>query len=84
MTKSKSSMVTSDILYLTIDTFLDVVKINFPLLSIGWYLFRVVSGTRYLSIGSNENIRCITSTSNNTALGFGHDSLNSLKTGKVN
>ena len=56
------------ILYLTIDTFLDVVvKKNFPLmplLSIGWYLFRVVSGNRYLSRGSNENTLCITSTGN--------------------
>ena len=39
MTKSKNSMVTRDILYLTIDTFLGmVVKSNFPLLSVGWYL----------------------------------------------
>ena len=65
MTKSKSSMVTRDILYLTIDTFLDlVVKTNFPLLSVGWCLFRVVSGNRYLSRGSNENILCVTSTGN--------------------
>ena len=49
-------MVTRDILYLTIDTFFDiVVKSNFPLLSVGWYLFRVVSGNRYLPRGSNEN-----------------------------
>ena len=49
MAKSKSSMVTRDILCLTIDTFLDiVVKTNFPLLSVGWHLFRVVSGNRYL------------------------------------
>ena len=47
MTKSRSSIVTRDILYLTIiDTFLDiVVKSNFPLLSVGWYLFRVVIDT---------------------------------------
>ena len=58
-------MVTKDILYLTIDTFLDiVVKSNFPLLSAGWYLFRVVSGNRYLPRESNENILCITSTGN--------------------
>ena len=38
-----------------------VVKSNFPLLSVGWYLFRVVSGNRYLPRGSNENIFCITS-----------------------
>ena len=47
------------------DTFLDiVVKSNFPLLSVGWYLFRVVSGNRYLPRGSNENTLCITSTGN--------------------
>ena len=58
-------MVTRYILYLTVDTFLDVmVKKNFPLLSLGWYLFRVVSGNRYLPIGSNENELCITSTGN--------------------
>ena len=56
-------MVTRDILYLTIDTFLDiVVKKNFPLLSVGWYLFRVVTGNRYLPQDSNENTLCITST----------------------
>ena len=38
-------MAKRDILYLTIDTFLDiVVKSNLPLPSVGWYLFRVVSG----------------------------------------
>ena len=63
VTKSKSS--TRDILYVTIDTFLDVlVKKNFPLLSIGWYLFRVVSGNRDLSRGSNENALYITSIGN--------------------
>ena len=49
----------------TLDTFLDVVvKSNFPLLSVGWYLFRVVSGNRYLPRGSNENTLCINSTDN--------------------
>ena len=56
-------MVTRDILYLPIDTFLDiVVKSNFLLLSVGWYLFRVVTGNRYLPRGSNENTLCINST----------------------
>ena len=56
MTISKSSIVTRDILYLTIDTFLDIVtKSNFPLLSVGWYLFTVMSGNRYLPRGSNGN-----------------------------
>ena len=65
MTKSKNCMVTRDILYLRIDTFLDiVVKSNLPLLSVGWYLFRVVSGNRYLPRGSNENTLCIASTDN--------------------
>ena len=36
----------------------------FPLLSVGWYLFRAVSGTIYLPRGSNENTLCITSTDN--------------------
>ena len=62
MTKSKSSMVARDILHLTINTFLDVVvKTNFPLLSVGQYLFRVVIGNRYLPRDSNENTLCITS-----------------------
>ena len=67
MTKSKGHMVTRDILYLTIDTFLDVeVKKNFPLMSVGWYLFRAVSGNRsiYPPRGSNENTLCITSIGN--------------------
>ena len=65
MTKSKSSMVTRDIVYLTVDTLLDIVVIsNFPLLSVGWYLFRVLSGNRYLTRGSNKNTLCITSTGN--------------------
>ena len=63
--KFKSSMVTRDILYLTVDTFLDiVVKSNLPLLSVGCYLFRVVSSNRYIPKGSNENTLCITSTDN--------------------
>ena len=58
-------MVTRDILYLIINTFLDIVlKSNFPLLSVGWYLFRVVSGNRYLPRDSNENTLCITNTGN--------------------
>ena len=58
-------MVTQNTLYLTIDTFLDVVvKRNFPLLSVGWYLFAVVNGNRYLPRGNNENALFITSTGN--------------------
>ena len=58
-------MVTKDILHLTIVTLLDeVVKKNFPLLPVDWYLFRVMIGNRYLSRGSNENALFITSTSN--------------------
>ena len=58
-------MITGYILHLTIDTFLDVVvKNDFPLLSVGWYLFRVVTGNRNLPRGSNKNALYITSTSN--------------------
>ena len=58
-------MVTRDILYLTIDTLLGVVvEKNFPLLSVGWYLFRMMSGNRYLPRGSNENALYITNTGN--------------------
>ena len=65
MIKSKNSMVTGYNLHLTIDTFLDVVlKNDFPLLSVGWYLFRVVSGNRYLPRGSNEYALYIISTGN--------------------
>ena len=65
MTKSKSSTVTRDILHLTIVTFLDVVvKKNFPLLPVDWYLFPVVIGNRYIPRGSNETALYITSTGN--------------------
>ena len=58
-------MVTRGILHLTIVTFLDVmVKKNFQLLSVDWYLFKVVIGNTYLPIGSNENAIYITSTGN--------------------
>ena len=58
-------MITGYILHLTIDTFLDVVvKNDFPLPSVGWYLFRVVTGNRYLPRGSNKNALYITSTGN--------------------
>ena len=58
-------MVTRDILYLTIDKLLDVVvEKNFPLLSVGWYLFRLVSSNRYLTRSSSENALYITSTGN--------------------
>ena len=39
-------------------------KKNFPLLFVGWYLLRVVSGNRYLPQDSDENTLCITSTGN--------------------
>ena len=58
-------MVTRDILHLTIVTFLDlVVKNNYPLLPVDWYMFRVVTGNRYLPRGSNENALFITNTGN--------------------
>ena len=63
--KSKNSMITGYILHLTMDTFLDVVvKNDFPLLSVGWYLFRVVTGNRNLPRGSNKNTLYTISTSN--------------------
>ena len=65
MIKPKNSMVTGYNLHLTIDIFLDVVlKNDFPLLSVGWYLFRGVSNNRYLPRCSNEYELYITSTSN--------------------
>ena len=65
MTKSETSVVTRDILHLTIVTFLDaVVKKNFPLLPADWYLSQVMTGNRYLPKGSNENALFITSTGN--------------------
>ena len=65
MTKSNTSMVTRDILHLTIVTFLDVVvKKNFPVLPVDWYPFWVVTDNRYLPRGSNKNALFITSTGN--------------------
>ena len=55
-------MFTRDTPYLTIDTFLDVVKKEMPSLYLGWYVFSVVSGNRYLPRGSNGNALCITTT----------------------
>ena len=58
-------MITGYILHLTIDTFLDVVvKNDFPLLSVGLYLFRVVTGNRNLPRGSIKNALYITITGN--------------------
>ena len=44
--------------HLTRDTLLDVVV--FPLLSLGWYLFRVVSNNGILTRGSNGNAHSTT------------------------
>ena len=41
-----------------------VVKNNFPLLSLGWYLFKVVSDNRYLPSCSKENALYIINTGN--------------------
>ena len=58
-------MITGYIVYLTMDTFVGVVvKNDFPLLFVGWYLLRVVTGNRYLPRGSNKNALYITSTGN--------------------
>ena len=37
-------------------------KMNFLLLSVSWYPFRVESGNKHLPRGSNENALCITTT----------------------
>ena len=56
MTKSKFGKATRNI----------VVKMNFLLLPLDRYLFSVVSGNRYLSRGSKENMLSITNNSNYT------------------
>ena len=49
-------MVTRNSPYLTIAIFLDVVlKKIFPILSLGWYLFTLVSDNEYQTRGSNGN-----------------------------
>ena len=63
--KPKSSMATSDILYLAIVTFRDiVVKKKFPLLSLGWCPLHVVRGNRYLPRGNSGNTLSGTITGN--------------------
>ena len=58
-------MVTGDTPYLTTVIFLDVVvKRIFPSLSLGWYLFTVVSNNRCLTRGSNGHVDSITMNSN--------------------
>ena len=65
MTESKTRMVTRDILHLKIVTIPNiVVKKNFPLLPVDWYLFEVVNGNRYLTRGSIQNALFIASTGN--------------------
>ena len=85
-------MVTRDSPYLTTDIFLHTVeKKKFPLLSLVRYLFKVVSGNRYVTRGSNGNTVSITMTGcqmgttsgNQTSFGFCHDSLNSLNSVKA-
>ena len=62
-------MVTRDTPYLTTDTFLDVVvKKIFPLLSLGWDLFTVVSHNGYLTGSSNANAYSITMNGNVSVL----------------
>ena len=58
-------MVTRGTPYLTIDIILDVVvKKKFPLLHLGWYIFSVLIGNRYLAKGSNGNVLCVNTTGN--------------------
>ena len=64
-TKSWCSMVTRATPQLMIDTFLNVVvKKIFPLLSLGWYLFTVVSHNVYLTRSSNGNLHSTTMNGN--------------------
>ena len=58
-------MVTRGSSYLTTDTFADIVLNKIlPLLSLGWYLFTVVSHNGYLTGGSNRNTHLITMNGN--------------------
>ena len=85
-------MFTIDTPYLITYIFLHVaVKKKFPILSLVRYLFKVVSGYRYVTRGSSGNILSITLTgsvpvatySNQTSFGFCHGSLNSLSSVKA-
>ena len=63
--KVQNGMVTKDTLCLATDIFPDEVeKQIFVLLHLGWYLFSVVHGNRYLLRCSNENVLFITITGN--------------------
>ena len=63
----KCGLVTRDTPQLTIGTFQDVVvKTIFPLLSLGWYLFTVVSHNGYLPTGINGNAFSVTAIGNVT------------------
>ena len=58
-------MVTRDTPFLRTETVLDVVvKKILPLLSLGWYLFTVVSYNRYVPKGSNRNALSVTTNGN--------------------
>ena len=58
-TKSKNSMATRGTIFPDV-----VVKKIFPLLSVGWYLFTLVSRYGYLTRGSNGNAHSITMNGN--------------------
>ena len=62
-------MVTRDTPYLTTDIF-PVVKMIFPLLFLGWYLFRVVSNNGYLTRGGNANAHSIATNGNVSVTGW--------------
>ena len=78
--------------YLTIDKFPHaVVNKKFPLLSVVWYLFNVLSGNGHQTRGSNGNALIITTTGNvfvttfgnQTIFGLCHASLNLLNSMKA-
>ena len=55
--KAQIGMVTRNMPHLVIVIFSDeVVKLNFSLPCLDWYLFSVLSGNRYLPRGSRENV----------------------------
>ena len=59
-------MVTRNTPHLVIGIFLDEVRIKFLLLCLDRYLFSVVSGNRYLPMGSKENVVSSTTSGNVT------------------
>ena len=70
-------MVSRNTSHLRTDTFLNIV-----VLSMGWYLFTVVSHNGYLTRGSDGNANSITMNGNHTTFEFCLESLNLLNSMK--